>query len=129
MLRKWIAPALLTLGVAGAAHAASQDYKVDGFARVTGKDTSELVVRILNVRTGAYVSDATVWHFTATGLGPLPYSLPLLRLRHDVAPDVANDYVIELPMQVHARSFEHFMATIPGEDEPVHARVQISVRR
>ena len=129
-LAQLIASVLLVLGAGGAASAAPEDYRVDGFARNSGHGI-ELVVSIQNLRSGNFVTDAKVWHFTAyqMGMGPTPYPVPLLEMRHDANPDGKDSYVVALPTQVHLRPFEHFMAVIPGEEEPVHARVQMTVQK
>ena len=120
---------LFALGSAGSASSAPQDYKVEGFARNTGHGT-EIVVSVQNLRTGNFVANAKVWHFTAyqMGMGSVPYPVPLLEMRHDALPDGKDAYVVALPTQA-LRPFEHFMAVIPGEEEPIHARVQMTVRQ
>jgi len=109
----------------GAALAAPGDYKVEGTATPKGAAT-ELSVKVLNTKTGKYVDDAKVWHFGSHQMqkGPSP-----MELRHTAAPDGKGAYRVDLPMHSHGSQFEHFMVSVPGESEPIHARIPMSMAK
>lgn len=125
MLKNVIAATALAGLIAGTAIAAPSDYKIEGVATPKGSAT-ELVVKVLQVPTGKYVSDAKVWHFSShlMAKGPSP-----MEMRHHAAPDGKDGYKVELPLHMHDKQFEHFMVAVPGESEPIHARIQIPVAK
>lgn len=117
-----VALAALTMGTA---LAAPDDYKVEGVAIPKGTST-ELVVKVLNTKTGKYVTDAKVWHFSSHQMqkGPSP-----MELRHSAKREGKDTYKVKLQMHGHGQQFEHFMVSVPGESEPIHARIQIPMSK
>jgi hypothetical protein len=115
----------VTACLAAPAVAAPGDYKVEGTAKINGNAT-ELMVKVLNVPTGKLVGNAKVWHFSSHQMakGPSP-----MEMRHVAAPDGKDGYRLELPLHLHGQQFEHFMISVPGESEPIHARIQIPVAK
>ena len=125
MFKMLISATAISALVAGTALAAAGDYKLEGTATRKGSAT-ELSVKVLNTKTGKYVDDAKVWHFSSHQMqkGPSP-----MELKHTAAPDGKGVYKVDLPMHGHGSQFEHFMVSVPGEAEPIHARIPMSMAK
>jgi hypothetical protein len=125
MVKHLMAAATLSCLIASAALAAASDYKIEGTATPKGTST-ELTLRVMNIKTGKHVTDAKVWHFSSHQMqkGPSP-----MELKHSAAPDGKDAYKVELPLHGHGQQFEHFMVSVPGEREPIHARIQLPLSK
>jgi len=122
MLRKAVVSAVLAVGLAGAALAAPSDYKVEARGKPKGTG-SDLIVKVLNTKTGQPVTDAKVYFFE-TYQGAKGGTQTVSKV---LPSDGKGAYRVRVKLrkQTTGESFEHFMVALPTEPEPIHARVAV----
>jgi len=121
MLKSLIAAGALLVALAGTAVAAPADYTIEARGKPKGTG-SDLIVKVLNVPSGKYVPNAKVWYFTTTqgGKGGAQTTSKLL------PSDGKGAYRVRVKLRAQTGDqFEHFMVSVPGEAEPIHARVAV----
>ena len=122
MLRKVIAAATLFGLVSGASLAAPADYKVEARGKPKG-NSSDLIVKVMNTPTGTYVTDAKVWYFSSRQSGKGTTQQVVSR---ELPSDGKGNYRVRIKLRGQpGDTFEHFMISVPGESEPIHARVAV----
>jgi len=121
MLKRVVAAVGLLGLVAGTALAAPADYKVEARGKPKGTG-SDLIVKVMNVPTGKYVTDAKVWHFSTKQAQKGPAQTVVRQL----PADGKGNYRLRIKLRAQTGdSFEHFMVSVPGEAEPIHARIPV----
>jgi hypothetical protein len=122
MLRTIAVTAALAVALAGAAVAAPDDYKVEARGKPKGTG-SDLIVKVLNTKTGQPVTDAKVYYFTTHQGGKTGQHTQSRVLPSDGKG--AYRVRVKLRKQTQGEQFEHFMVSVPSEAEPIHARVPV----
>jgi hypothetical protein len=122
MLRTIAVAAAFAVALAGAAVAAPGDYKVEARGKPKGTG-SDLIVKVLNTKTGQPVTDAKVYYF-ATHQGAKGGTQTTSKV---LPSDGKGAYRVRVKLrkQTQGEQFEHFMVSVPSESEPIHARVPI----
>ena len=114
-------------GACSAPHETDQRYRVEGATSSDGRKV-ELVVKVRNMATDNYVADAKVWHVSVEPGGFSPRGPRFSEARHVMTPDGKDGYAISFAQERHRDiwRYEHFIVSVPGEDELVHARIAVS---
>ena len=122
MLKHMLMAAGLVCALSGPALADPADYAVEARGKPKGTG-SDLIVKVMNTKSGKYVTDAKVWYFTSRqGLkgGPAQSVSKLLPT------DGKGAYRVRVRLRAQTGDqFEHFMVSVPSEGEPIHARVLV----
>jgi hypothetical protein len=122
MLRNVFATAALLCALSIPAMADPADYMVEARGKPKGTG-SDLIVKVTNKKTTQLVTNAKVWYFSTKQAGK---SGPTQTVSKELPSDGKGNYRVRVRLrQQTGDQFEHFMVSVPGEAEPIHARIPV----
>jgi hypothetical protein len=124
MLKHVLAVAAVVGVLSSPALADPADYLVEARGKPKGTG-SDLIVKVTNKKTTQLVTDAKVWYFTTQQPGK---SGPTKSVSKLLPSDGKGNYRVRIRLrQQTGDQFEHFMVSVPGEAEPIHARIPVKL--